>query len=120
MNKRPQDVIQKFKSKEVGQIGISSITVSELEYGAMKSSRQKQNLKRLHEFLIPFELLAYDENASKYYGQIRSRLERKGAVIGFLDLLIAAHALSRGFILVSNNDQEFKRVDNLVVENWAA
>ena len=118
MNNRPQEVIQKFKSVDVGQIGISSITVSELHYGVCKSRRRKQSLKRLEEFLIPFKILPYDENASKYYGEIRSQLEKQGNVIGPLDLLIAAHALSKELILVTNNEKEFKRIKSLKVENW--
>jgi tRNA(fMet)-specific endonuclease VapC len=120
MNKRPPEVIQKFKRTSVGQIGISSITVSELYYGACKSKWQKQNLKRLEEFLIPLEILAYDERASKCYGEIRSELENQGKIIGPLDLLIAAHALSRDLVLVTNNEYEFRRIKSLRVENWAA
>ncbi len=118
MNNRPQGVIQKFKSIDLGNIGISSITVSELHYGVCKSKHQKQNLQRLEEFLFPFEILPYDENASKYYGKIRTQLEKKGNVIGPLDLLIAAHALSNNLILITNNEKEFKRIKSLKVENW--
>jgi tRNA(fMet)-specific endonuclease VapC len=119
MNKRPPELIQEFKDKDTGQIGISSITVSELSYGVFKSKQQKQNLKRLEEFLIPFAILPYDENASKYYGKIRAQLEKTGNIIGPLDLLIAAHALSKKLIVVTNNEKEFNRVQSLKVENWA-
>ncbi len=119
MNNRPPEVFQKFKSIQVGDIGISSITVSELHYGVSKSKRIEENLKRLEEFLVPFEVLPYDENASKYYGRIRSHLEKQGNLIGPLDLLIAAHALSNGLILITNNEKEFKRIKSLKTENWA-
>ena len=118
MNNRPPEVIQKFKSKDAGQIGISSITVSELYYGVSKSKYQKKNLIRLKEFLTPFEILAYDESASKLYGKIRAQLEKSGDVIGPLDLLIAAHALSLNLVLITNNEKEFNRVKALNVENW--
>ncbi len=118
MNERPLEVIQKFKKQEVGQIGISSITVSELHYGVSKSRFQEENLKRLEEFLTPFQVLSYDEIASRYYGEIRSNLEANGNVIGPLDLLIAAHALSQKLILVTNNEKEFIRIPSLKVENW--
>lgn len=118
MNERPIKVIEKFKSTGIGQIGISTITVSELNYGVSKSKLKKQNEKRLQEFLTPFEILSYDENASKYYGEIRSQLERQGCVIGPLDMLIAAHALSNDLTLVTNNEKEFKRIESLKVENW--
>ena len=119
MNKKPFEVIDKFKNTEIGQIGISSITVSELNYGVAKSKRQKQNAQRLEEFLTPFEILPYDETASKYYGIIRYQLESEGKVIGPLDMLIAAHALSKDLILVTNNEKEFLRIKSLKVENWA-
>ena len=118
MNKRPPEVIHRFKNIEVGQIGISTITVSELNYGASKSNLRKQNFKRLEEFLAPFEIIPYSQSASKYYGEIRSRLENQGNVIGPLDLLIAAHALSENLTLVTNNEKEFKRIKSLKVENW--
>ena len=119
MNKRPPEVIQRFKNHEIGQIAISSITVSELNYGVTKSQNKKQNAKRLEEFLTPFNILPYDENASKYYGIIRSELESQGKVVGPLDMLIAAHAMSENLILVTNNQKEFQRIKSLKVENWA-
>lgn len=118
MNNQPPEVIQRFKSKDVGQIGISSITVSELYYGVSKSKYRKNNLTRLEEFLTPFEILAYDQKASKLYGEIRAQLEKSGDVIVPLDLLIAAHALSLNLVLITNNEKEFNRVKSLKVENW--
>ena len=119
MNQRPPELVQKFKKYEIGQIGISSITVSELNYGVAKSQQKKSNTKRLEEFLTPFVILPFDENASKYYGTIRFHLESQGSVIGPLDMLIAAHALSENLTLVTNNEKEFQRIDSLKVENWA-
>jgi len=118
MNKRPPEVIHRFKDTEVGQIGISTITVSELNYGAAKNNLRKQNFRRLEEFLAPFEIIPYSQSAPKYYGEIRSSLENQGNVIGPLDLLIAAHALSENLTLVTNNEKEFKRIKSLKVENW--
>ncbi len=120
MNQRPPDVIEKFKNIEVGQIGISPITVSELNYDVAKSQHKKQNTKRVEEFLTPFGILPYDEKASKYYGIIRYQLERQGNVIGPLDMLIAAHAISEDLILVTNNEKEFQRIESLKIENWAS
>ena len=118
MNQKPSEVIQKFKNIEIGQIGISAISVSELNYGVAKSKFQKQNAKRLEEFLTPFEILPYDVNAAEHYGIIRSHLESQDKVIGPLDMLIAAHALSKDFVLVTNNEKEFLRIKSLKVENW--
>jgi len=118
MNNRPPEVLEKFKHVSVGEVGISSISVSELHYGACKSDKIKQNIKRLEEFLYPFEILAYDENASREYGKVRSLLEKKGQVIGPLDMLIAAHAISQKLTIITNNTKEFKRIKSLKVSNW--
>jgi tRNA(fMet)-specific endonuclease VapC len=118
MNKRPIGIIQKFKLFDVGEIAVSAITVSELQYGASKSKNQRLNKQRIDEFLSPLEILPYDEIAATIYGDIRVQLEKRGEPIGPLDLLIAAHALSRNLVLISNNEKEFKRVKNLKVENW--
>jgi len=118
MNKRPVEVIKKFKQFELGEIGISTITVSELQYGVAKSTYREKNQQRLEEFIAPLEILTYDEMAARAYGDIRFQLEKYGQPIGPLDLLIAAHALSQDLVLITNNDMEFKRIKNLKVENW--
>ena len=118
MNKLPAGVIKKFKQFALGDVGISTITVSELQYGVAKSIHRKENQQRLEQFMAPLEILAYDEMAAKTYGDIRFYLEKYGQSIGPLDVLIAAHALSKNLILVTNNEKEFKRIKNLQVENW--
>ena len=118
MNKRPAAVIKKFKQFELSKIGISTITVSELQYGVAKSTHRKKNEVRLAEFLAPLEILTYDEMAASVYGDIRYQLEKHGQPIGPLDLLIAAHAISKGLVLITNNDREFKRIEKLQVESW--
>lgn len=118
MNHHPPEVLERFRKVGIGEIAISSITVSELHYGARKSGRIKKNIKRIEEFIYPFDVLAYDEAASKEYGIIRAYLEKNGRIIGPLDMLIAAHALSRDLILITNNTKEFRRIKSLQVENW--
>jgi tRNA(fMet)-specific endonuclease VapC len=118
MNKRPVAVIKKFKQFELGEIGISTITVSELQYGIVKSKYRKKNEFRLEEFLTPLEILTYDQTAARVYGDIRFQLEKLGKPIGPLDLLIAAQAISQDLVLITNNDKEFKRIKKLKVENW--
>jgi len=118
MNQKPISLIRKFKKYTYGEILISSITVSELEYGVAKSKYLQQNQQRLDEFLMPLNIIPYDEHAAKVYGKIRAQLEKKGQVIGPLDMLIAAHALSLSLTIVTNNDREFKRITDLTVENW--
>ena len=118
MNRRPIEIIHKFKQFDVGEIGVSTITVSELQYGVAKSKNYRLNEQRIEEFLSPLEILPYDEIAAGIYGDIRLQLEKSGEPIGPLDLLIAAQALNRNLVLITNNDKEFKRVNNLKVENW--
>ena len=119
INKRPVEVIKKFKQFEPGEIGISVITVSELRYGVAKSAYQNKNEERLEEFLAPLEILTYNLMAAKVYGDIRFQLEKRGQSIGPLDLLIAAQALSQDLVLITNNEKEFKRIKKLQIENWA-
>lgn len=119
INRRPPEVILKFRRFDAGEIGVSAITVSELAYGAEKSAHQKENRRRLEAFLMPFEVLPYDDASASAYGSIRTDLEKSDRVIGPLDMLIAAHAVSQERVLVTNNEDEFRRVPGLIVENWA-
>jgi len=100
---RPLEVREKFNQYEVGEIAISSISVSELYYGVEKSKHVEKNRQALALLLAPLNILNYDEKASIAYGNIRSSLEAKGTVIGSLDMLIAAHAKSMNITLVTNN-----------------
>ena len=99
-------------------MAISSITLSELIYGAEKSQNVDKNLEAIEEFISHLDVLPYDAKASQHYGQIKATLEKKGEIIGENDIHIAAHAISQGLILVSNNLKEFRRVPNLALENW--
>jgi tRNA(fMet)-specific endonuclease VapC len=72
INKHPIEIINKFKEISIGDIGISSITVAELQYGVSKSNNRKKNQHRLNEFLAPFEILSFDEVATQFYGDLRS------------------------------------------------
>jgi len=112
------NVFDKFRSLPMGSIGISTITVAELQYGIMKSSNPEKNQDALEKFLAPLEIINFDYNATIHYGAIRSELERKGTPIGPLDTLIASHAKSLDLTLVTNNEKEFERVADLKIENW--
>jgi tRNA(fMet)-specific endonuclease VapC len=118
IKRQPQSVLQRFSSFSVGDLGISVITLAELEYGARKSTRPGRNREALEEFISPLEVAVFDRQATVAYGNIRAVLERRGHPIGSMDLLIAAHALTLGVRLAINNVKEFKRVPNLPVENW--
>ncbi len=115
---RPQSVKEKFQEFSIGELSISSITISELMYGAFKSQFVEKNLKAIEGFLMPFEIVDYDYMASIEYGKIRADLERKGTIIGNMDMQIAAHAISLDLVLVTNNTKEFERVLGLRLDNW--
>ena len=119
IKRKPPDVIRRFKRTEISQIGISSITLSELLYGVSKSSRPEQNQLALTQFIAPLEILSYGDEAAQYYGDLRAHLEKQGTPIGSLDMLIAAHALSIPCTLVTNNEKDFIRIPNLKIDNWA-
>ncbi len=117
LKRRPVEVLEIFNTN-ASRMAISSITLSELFYGAEKSINIDKNLEAIEEFISHLEVLSYDAKASQHYGQIKAALEKKGEVIGENDIHIAAHAISQGLILVTNNLREFKRVPNLALENW--
>jgi len=119
IKRKPPDVIERFKRMEISEVGISSITLSELLYGVSKSSRPEQNQLALTQFIAPLEILPYGDDAAQYYGDLRAHLEKQGTPIGSLDMLIAAHALSIACTLVTNDEKEFNRIPNLNIENWA-
>lgn len=80
----------------------------------------EDNIRRLEALSEIIEVVAFDKDAAIHYGNIRSDLEKRGMIIGGNDLLIAAHAVSRNLVLVTNNTREFSRVSGLQIENWAA
>jgi tRNA(fMet)-specific endonuclease VapC len=116
---KPVKVLDKFLEFSVDEIGISAITLAELEFGIQNSSKPVQNKIALAEFITPLEIASFDETAAEEYGIIRGDLKRRGELIGELDMLIAAHAKSINSVLVTNNEKEFNRVNGLIVENWA-
>jgi len=118
IKRKPIHVLERLKTFRPAEVAVSSATVAELQYGVYKSSRPERNQEALAEFLFPLEVVSFDESAAAHYGEIRTYLERKGNIIGAMDLLIAAHARSLSLTLVTNNIQEFQRVPGLRVENW--
>jgi len=117
LKRRPKEVLEIF-NRNASRMAISSITLSELIYGAEKSANVDKNLEAIEEFISHLEVFPYNAKASQHYGQIKAALEKKGEIIGENDIHIAAHAISQGLILVTNNLREFKRVPNLALENW--
>jgi tRNA(fMet)-specific endonuclease VapC len=113
----PEALRQRF-NRFAGQLCISSISLSELLYGAEKSARRVENLKEIEIFTAHLEVLAFHDKAAAHYGQIRAELELAGTPVGPYDMLIAAHARSEGLIIVTRNRREFDRIPGLRVETW--
>lgn len=118
IKKKPTKVIERLKRLDVGDICISAITLAELCYGIEKSQNKERNRLALAAFLAPIEILPFSDEAAARYGEIRAFLEKTGQIIGAYDLLIAAHAISKNLILVTNNVSEFGRIPCLSIENW--
>jgi tRNA(fMet)-specific endonuclease VapC len=119
-NKKPITVLKKLEQviKKRERIYLSSISVAELQYGVYNSQSIEKNRISLVEFLAPFEILDFDDTDAEIFGKIRAELKRHGKIIGPYDMLIAAQAISRDLILVTNNVDEFNRIEELKVEDW--
>jgi len=120
IKRQPPAVLERFSGFAIGDVGISVVTLAELEYGVSESRDVKRNRHALEQFIAPLEVARLDQEAAVMYGTIRAYLEQKGQPIGAMDLLIAAHARSLDVHLVTNNESEFKRVPGLRIENWVS
>ena len=115
---KPRAVLARFERMRPGDVGMSVITYLELLYGAWKSERKDENVALIQELERLIPVLPLDAIAGRHFGRVRADLERKGSSIGAYDLLIAAHAMSLGLTLVTNNAREFRRIAELTLENW--
>ena len=111
-------ILAYLKKHAIGEIGISSITLAELQYGVANSDYIRRNREALHEFILPLEIADFDKKAAEVYGNVRANLEKAGSPIGSMDMLIGSHALSLGVTLVTNNIREFNRIKGLKVVDW--
>ncbi len=98
-------------------ICISVITEAELLFGLAKRPEAKQLHNLVQEFLKRTDVLVWDRAAANFYGRTRAALEKHGRVIGPLDLLIGAHALSLDLPLVTS-DRSFRQITGLKIEDW--
>ena len=114
---KPAEVRQRFNTHAT-QLCISTITLMELLYGAEKSAAPQRNMNVVEGFAARLAVLDYDAQAASHTGQLRAELAAAGRPIGPYDQMIAGHARSRGFVLVTNNTKEFERVSGLRLENW--
>jgi len=119
MQRRNPKTVERISAHPAGELKVSVVTLFELEYGARRSTRKNDLLTIVESFLANVEVLALDLAAARQAAVVRAQLASCGALIGQYDLLIAGHALSLDATLVTNNIDEFRRVDGLRLENWA-
>lgn len=112
-------VLKQLLAQTREDIAVSVITEAELRTGAAKSTSGARTLRRVENFLRPLNIVEFTSNDAVSYAQVRAKLERAGTPIGPLDTLIAAQAVARKLVLVSNNESEFSRVAGLRLENWS-
>jgi tRNA(fMet)-specific endonuclease VapC len=116
--RNPQGKIaQRIRKVGEARVSTSIIVAAELRYGAAKKGSPRLSAQ-LEAVLGALEVLPFKTPADAAYGSLRARLEQAGQPIGANDLLIAAHALALGYTLVSDNEKEFARIDDLRQENW--
>jgi tRNA(fMet)-specific endonuclease VapC len=116
--KQNRNVLDRLLSKSREEILVSVITEAELRTGAAKSASPIKTIRQVENFLRPLAVAEFTSDDAIAYAHVRARLERAGTPIGPLDTLIAAQAIARNLVLVSNNEREFRRVIGLRVENW--
>jgi len=112
-------VLEHLLAQSREDVAVSVITEGELRTGAAKSASAAKTRRLVENFLRPLAILEFTSSDAVAYALVRAKLERAGTPIGPLDTWIAAHAVARKLVLVSNNEREFSRVVGLPVQNWA-
>lgn len=116
INKKSTAVDRHLARVAMAELGISAVTEGELRFGAARSGSAGLHAT-VEQFLLGVSIFAWDSEAAKEYGRLRSALEREGRVMGSLDMMIAAHAMALGLILVTG-DRAFGRIRHLRMEDW--
>jgi tRNA(fMet)-specific endonuclease VapC len=116
--RNPQGKVAK-RVRSVGEklVCTSIVVAAELRYGAEKKGSPRLS-SQLNAVLGALEVLPFEAPADTRYGWLRARLEQRGTPIGANDLLVAAQALALGYVIVTDNEREFSRVEGLRLQNW--
>jgi tRNA(fMet)-specific endonuclease VapC len=113
------DVVrERLERTALSDLVLSPVVLGELELGVEKSAHREKNAARLARLVEQLELALLDARVSRRYAEIRAQLERSGTPIGANDFWIAAQGLALGAVLVTDNLAEFRRVPDLLTENW--
>jgi len=118
INRKPENVLEAIKEKSKNGIYISALTVAELEYGVENSKQIEKNRIALLKFISIFNILNFDDSDAIPYGKLKSKLKKDGKIIGPIDMLLAAQAITKNMIFVTNNVGEFARIEGLKIEDW--
>lgn len=119
INQKPEYVTQAIQKNLRTGIYISALTIAELEFGVENSREIERNRIALLKFVSIFNILNFDDADAIAYGKLKSELRRKGQLIGPIDMLLSAQAISKALIFVTNNTNEFSRVSGLIIEDWS-
>ena len=111
-------IYPKIKAHLGKDLCISAVTYGELEYGIRKSANPEKNRVAITKILLGIPILDFDSRAAAHFGDIFADLEARRMRIGDRDTMIAAHARSLGYTVVTNNTREFSRVSGLKIEDW--
>ncbi len=118
LNAREPALLERFCSHSPSELALCSVVRAELLWGACRSARVDHNLKRVRLFAEPLRSLSFDDDCAEHYAIIRADLAARGTPIGPNDTLIAAIAVAHQATLVTRNQREFQRVENLRLEVW--
>lgn len=118
LNEAHPGILRAFRTHSPSEIALCSVVKAELLFGARRSSRVDENLRRLAAFFAPLSSLPFDDACAEHYGLIRSHLHMQGKPIGPNDLMIAAIARAHDATLVTHNVSEFGRVPSLRIQDW--
>lgn len=116
LNGKTPKLTKHVRLHKPADIGISSIVIYELFYGAFKSQRSKHNVDLVDN--LRFEILEFDKEDARHAGEIRAILANKGTPVGPYDVLLAGQARARHITLITHNTKEFKRIPGLSIEDW--
>ena len=119
--RHPNTECARIVASHIGNdICISVITYAELEFGIMNSGREIQSRKAINKILAGIPILDFDMRAAEQFGWILAELKKRGKydVYRDRDKMIAAHARSKGYILVTDNTKDFSPIEGIKIENW--
>jgi tRNA(fMet)-specific endonuclease VapC len=102
----------------VSDMAISMITIAELQFGAFNSNKVNKNLERIKYLRSIMKIINLNTAITEEYAKIKSKLRKAGSLIDDFDILIGSTALLNNLILVTNNQEHFSRIDNIILENW--